>query len=209
MNYAEQSHIAATEAAAVALLAASHRDYLFRFAMKKVQDRDLADDLVQETLLAAMQAGAAFKGQSTYRVWLAGILKHKLLDTYRERRRYVSLGNDADEGTDTSEALDHANHAMNNALEDNLCACPQRSSALHQLLERVDGVLQTLPQGVAEVFIAKEINGETTEQLSARLGISADNVWVRVHRARKALLQRLSDSGALHGMRVGGRLVMT
>ena len=118
-------------------------------------------------------------------------------------------GNDADEGTDTSEALDHANHAMNNALEDNLCACPQRSSALHQLLERVDGVLQTLPQGVAEVFIAKEINGETTEQLSARLGISADNVWVRVHRARKALLQRLSDSGALHGMRVGGRLVMT
>jgi RNA polymerase sigma-70 factor, ECF subfamily len=184
-----------------------HRDYLFRFAMKKVRDPDVADDLVQDTLMAALQAKATadFKGQSTYRVWLVGILKHKILDSYRERSRYVSLSQD-DDG-------DEPNHADNRAasldeVDSRLASDPQRATAMNQLLARVDVAMRELPQGVAEVFIAKEIHGETTESLSQRLGISADNVWVRVHRARKALLQRLNAAGALEGMTHGRGLVM-
>ena len=75
-----------------------HRDYLFRFAMRRVGNPELADDLVQETMLAALQSraaqtpeNAAFGGRSTYRVWLAGILKHKMMDALREKHKFVPL----------------------------------------------------------------------------------------------------------------------
>lgn len=68
-----------------------HGDYLFGYAMARVQDRTLAEDMVQETLLAAIQARDRFQGDSTERTWLVGILKHKILDYLRRNQREIPV----------------------------------------------------------------------------------------------------------------------
>ena len=99
-----------SEVNALATEAATHRDYLYKFAMKKVGDADLADDLVQDTLLAALQSvdsKSAFAGRSLFRGWLTGILKHKIMDAYRDRYRFVSLTMEGDDG----EQKEHGEYA--------------------------------------------------------------------------------------------------
>ena len=70
-----------------------HGDYLFRFAMVKLRDEPSAEDAVQETLLAALQANKSFCGDSSERTWLVGILKHKIVDLIRKKVREPTLLN--------------------------------------------------------------------------------------------------------------------
>src|SRR3982751_3246840 len=65
----------------------THRRYLLRVAQLQLRDGDLAEDVVQETLLAALKARDGFTGKSTVKTWLTGILKHKIVDAIRARQR--------------------------------------------------------------------------------------------------------------------------
>src|SRR5688572_16980242 len=67
-----------------------HGDYLFGFAMKRIQNAEGAEDLVQETLLAALTAQRSFAARSAVRSWLIGILKHKIADHIRAKTRETS-----------------------------------------------------------------------------------------------------------------------
>ena len=191
---------------ALANEAATHRDYLFKFAMKKVGDADLADDLVQDTLLAAIQSvdsKSAFGGRSLFRGWLTGILKHKIMDAYRDRYRFVSLTLEGDDGEPMEPTEDHPMLRERDAAGQAACD-PQRAAELSQLLDHVNEAVAALPAGVAEVFMAREIEGESTASITERLGVTEQNIWVRVHRARKALQSRLLAVGAVDGLRSGG-----
>ncbi|TPW01176.1 MAG: RNA polymerase sigma-70 factor, ECF subfamily, partial [bacterium] len=64
-----------------------HGDYLFRCAMLRVRDRELAEEIVQDTFLAALQARGRFAGRSSERSWLVGIMKHKIVDQFRKTVR--------------------------------------------------------------------------------------------------------------------------
>ena len=74
-----------------ALWVDEHGDVLYRYALARVRKPEVAQDLVQETLLAAMRARDRFAGQSSVRSWLCGILKHKLCDYYRKLGRETSF----------------------------------------------------------------------------------------------------------------------
>ena len=78
-------------------------DCLFRFAMMRLRDETLAEDLVQETLLAAIQSLDKFAGGASERTWLISILKHKLIDYFRKNSKQIQL---TDEDTDLSD-FDH------------------------------------------------------------------------------------------------------
>src|SRR4051812_39127300 len=64
-----------------------HRGYLLRVATLQLRDPELAEDVVQETLLAAVQGSDGFSGRSSLKTWLTGILKHKIVDAIRKRSR--------------------------------------------------------------------------------------------------------------------------
>jgi len=66
---------------------AQHRDYLYRYALLHLRDASRADDVVQETLLAAVESPDRFSGRSSLRTWLTGILKHKIIDVFRKQAR--------------------------------------------------------------------------------------------------------------------------
>ena len=61
----------------------AHGDYLFNFAIGQLRDASVAEDLVQDTFLAAFKARDRFSGQSSERTWLVGILRHKICDHLR------------------------------------------------------------------------------------------------------------------------------
>src|SRR6185369_2161890 len=83
-----------------------HGDALFGFAALRVRDRAIAQDLVQETFLAALKGRQKFAGRSTERAWLFGILRNKLADYYRLKSREAHL-EDPDSGMPEEEGFFH------------------------------------------------------------------------------------------------------
>ena len=152
----------------------SHRAYLVRFAQRKLQDPALAEDVVHDVFEAVLRGRAAFAGASALRTWLTGVLKHKIVDLVRQRRATHSL----DEAVDEAETL---------ALE-----CPQprpdelaeQRERLRQTLQRIDA----LPSGLRDVVRLRVLNDQPADQVCQALQISEQNLFVRLHRARRHLL---------------------
>jgi RNA polymerase sigma-70 factor (ECF subfamily) len=152
----------------------SHRAYLVRFAQRKLQDPALAEDVVHDVFEAVLRGRAAFAGASALRTWLTGVLKHKIIDLVRQRRATQSLDDEADD----AETL---------ALE-----CPQprpdelaeQRERLRQTLQRIDA----LPSGLRDVVRLRVLNDQPAEQVCQALQISEQNLFVRLHRARRQLL---------------------
>lgn len=176
---------------AIAHPTAEHRAYLYNFAFKHVRDSHLADDLVQETLLAALQSANDYAARSTYRVWLIGILKHKILDAFRERGRHLCLEDEAGDNLLEHDPSSFSLHQIAGSLLPN----PQKAMEMQQLLQGVDQALHIMPKSISAVFYAREIEGESAQTVSRRFAISEANVWVRVHRARKAMQTFLTVVG--------------
>lgn len=67
-----------------------HGDYLYRFALARLRDQHQAQDVVQETFMAAIKSDT-FAGQSSPRTWLTGILKHKIIDLMRKSHQETNV----------------------------------------------------------------------------------------------------------------------
>lgn len=165
-----------------------HGDYLFKYAVVRLRDDTAAEDCVQETFLAALKAYENFQGRGSERTWLVGILKHKIIDHFRRVTREAPIGEDVEEGSDHAEFFDrndqwsghwHTEHAPSD-----WHATPE------QLVERADfwmvfsDCLSPLPQRTASAFTFREVDGLTSEEICELLSISANNLWVMLHRAR-------------------------
>src|SRR5262245_48628437 len=77
-----------------------HGDYLYRYALTRVRERSVAEDLLQETLLAAMGGFQEHEGRSSERTWLVGIMRHKIVDHFRRLARTAEFQLSSDEGFD-------------------------------------------------------------------------------------------------------------
>jgi RNA polymerase sigma-70 factor (ECF subfamily) len=156
----------------------SHRGYLVRFAQRKLHDPMRAEDVVHDVFEAVISGRASFAGRSALRSWLTAILKNKIVDLVRSRAVYDSL--DADCGDD---ADSHGVMAIEcpHAQPDELA---EQRQVLAATLERIDA----LPAGLRDVMHLRVIQDQPTEEVCAALAISEDNLFVRLHRARKQLL---------------------
>jgi RNA polymerase sigma-70 factor (ECF subfamily) len=168
-----------------------HGDALFRFAFMRLRDETLAEDMVQETLLSAIQSLQSYGGKSAERTWLTGILKHKIIDHYRKNSRQVQI---TDEDTDLSdvEYFFERPDAWNGHWAIPLRPVDPEQSP-DQVLERSEfwGVLNeclsALPARVANVFTLREMDGMSSDEICGVLSLSNSNFWVIMHRARMHL----------------------
>ena len=167
-----------------------HGDYLFSYALLRVKDTHLAEDLVQETLLAAITAKNTFSNQSTIRTWLIGILKHKLVDQFRRQGREVGIGDliDQDEGDNLDNFF-----RVNGRWIEKPDAFPNPESAFQQkeFWKVFQQCLTGLKPKQVEVFLAKEIHGMSNEEICKNFALSQTNVWVIMHRIRLSLIKCL------------------
>ena len=156
----------------------AHRDALVRFAQRRLLDPMLAEDVVHDVFEAVISGRAAFAGRSALRSWLTAILKHKIVDLVRQRAGLHSLDQGGGGGDDEGGVYD--------------IECPQpRPDEVAEQRERLARTLQrieALPSGLRDVMRLRVLQDQPTEQVCASLAISEENLFVRLHRARKQLL---------------------
>ena len=158
----------------------SHRSALVRFAKARLHDPMLAEDVVHDVFEAVLSGRAAFAGRAALRSWLTAILKHKIVDLVRERRAHYSLesmqDSDGDDDAHTPIAL--------------VCpqAGPQDLAEHRQQLQTVLTRIQALPEGLRRVMELRVLQDLSSQDVCAALTISEENLFVRLHRARKQLL---------------------
>jgi RNA polymerase sigma-70 factor, ECF subfamily len=177
----------------------SHRVYLLRFALAKLRDRELAEDAVQETLLAALSSAESYAGQASLRTWLTGILKFKIIDCQRrlssDRARYAQASDeDIEKLADTEwfePFFDHTGHWRTRFGE---WALPDAALEQKELFETFERCMEKLPPAAARIFFRREILGEETEEICKAEGISPANCWVILHRARVSLRECLQHN---------------
>jgi len=170
-----------------------HGDYLYRYALLQLRDSAAAEDAVQETLLAALSAWSRFAGQSSVRTWLTGILKHKILDTFRSQAREPLMESLHRDGEDDLDALDRLLFDRTDHWVDppHAWGNPEASLEQQRFWEALQRCLEELPPQLAAAFNLRELAGMETNEICKELNITATNCWVMLHRARVGLQQCL------------------
>ena len=165
-----------------------HGDALYRYAQQRVRNPDVAEDLVQETLLAALASREGFAGRSAERTWLIGILKHKLVDHLRISIRQQPLTELQSEGD--LDPFDKNGRWKMRVLK---WQCdPHETVEKAEFQKVLARCLSKLPPRIAQVFWLHEAESMSSKELCKELEISPTNVWTILHRARLRLQRCLS-----------------
>lgn len=173
-----------------------HGDALYRFALLRTGDPDTAEDLVQDTLLAAWRKHYSYRGDASERTWLTGILRHKIADW----RRSAPGSLDGDAGGGIEEALFRVDGAWRTAPGSWGADEPVSDAQAEAFMEAVTGCLGQLSPNQRSSFVLRELDDVGTGEASRQLGVSPGHLYVLLHRARLALRRCLE----LHWFGGGG-----
>lgn len=171
----------------------NHGDTLYRYARGRVGRQDVAEDLVQETLLAAWQARSSFRGQAQERTWLIGILRHKLVDYFRQTVREenhigsASLPDTAESEGDEIETLyfgedGHWREKLHRWDEDPLKNL--QVEAFRRVLLQCATDLNKSQREVFQLCLLGELDAAEVSEI---MGIKRNYLHVLLHRTRLAL----------------------
>src|SRR5262245_46716728 len=170
---------------------ASHRQHLYRYALKELRDPVAAADAVQETFTAALTGQCRFEGRSGTRTWLIGILKHKSLDEYRHRARAPRALAGVDAEGDPG-AFDPGQLEAGAAGESTAAGFePEYATARKRFWGAFDEHLGRMPRQMARAFTMHAIDGRDSDEVCEALGITPGNLWVLLHRARNKLREAI------------------
>lgn len=163
------------------------RQRLLRRARVAVHDPSLAEDLVQDTLVAALEQRVRFRRDASPVTWMTAILKNKIADWYRsaKRKRTVQLVDEADQHANPDlAAVDGAAQHIEVIAD---AQQPDGRAERRQMMGVLDRCLSRLPRQTGRVFMMREWLGFETAEICQRLGITAENCRVILHRARAGL----------------------
>ncbi len=163
------------------------RQRLLRHARFAVHDDSLAEDLVQDTLIAVMEQHSRRRGESSLVTWSVAILKNKVADWYRSpvRRRMVQFKSDDDSIGEAIDALYDADGAYADPVP--AWQQPDNRTEQRQMMTVLERCVSCLPRQTGRVFMMREWLGFETAEICERLGVSAENCRTILHRARMAL----------------------
>ena len=163
-----------------------YSDGMFRFAMLRVNDEEHAEDIVQNTFLAALKAKESFAGLSSEKTWLFGILKNKIMDHYREKKKNQKYGLSLEDYHDPC-ASDFDGKGHWQSFSFHWGVDPEKAVADKELLQVFSGCMNTLSPKLRELYVLREIEDLDSETLCSELEITPSNLWVMLHRARNQL----------------------
>lgn len=165
----------------------NYADYLYSYACTRIDDKELARDLVQETFLAALESWKKFDGRSSEKTWLTSILKNKIFDVYRKKSTASNKQPMSLNGSDTDEFFENSGHWKEGRYPESFGI--EEPVAMED--KEFDGILRScmekLPPLWKSVFTMKHIDEETSETICARLELTTSNFWVISHRAKVSL----------------------
>lgn len=171
----------------------AYGNYLYNFAIMRVYNSEVAEDLVQDTFYSAVKAKESFLGNSSEKTWLTSILKRKIIDYYRKNSRNKE-----------DNILDNPDHFQKEGIlkghwEDN--SLPEDwQYPENQILENtefykvVKKCLSKIPSKIAATFTLKEFEDYSTEEICKELNITPSNLWVMIHRTKVQLRDCIEKS---------------
>lgn len=164
-----------------------YADYLFNYTIVRVNDRELANDIVSETFLAGLNSMKNFKGDASERTWLVSILKRKIIDHYRKMNSSKGQAEVKMNFPGAEEEGDWLEERVADLSD--MTAEDQMENA--ELGLAILECLDQLNEKQAAIFKKKTIDGIDTEDICKEFDISPSNLWVIIHRARTALAKCL------------------
>lgn len=170
-----------------------HHGALIRMAMGHVADREVAEEVVQDTWMAVIEGLNRFEGRSSLRTWIFGILIHKAKDRgVREKRHttfsaFESCDDDHEETIDPSRFHQSGEWAGHWAFPPQPWddQTPEKLLASRQAVEAMQRAIEALPTTLREVLILRDVEGVDAKEVCELLSITETNLYVRLHRARE------------------------
>lgn len=159
-----------------------YADYLFKYAIARLNDEEIAKDLVQETFFSALKGLDKFAGKSSEKTWLTSILKHKIIDIYRKdyvRNTNLIAEDEYFNAEDGHWKTNRAPQLLGIEQQD-----PLNNKEFNQTLQLC---FKKLPALWATVFTMKHVDDEPTETILLSMNISSSNFWVIIHRTKLSL----------------------
>ena len=168
--------VRAGDVAAFDMLVRKYERQVFRIAQHITQNREDAEDVMQDAFLKAYEKLDQFQGNSKFYTWLVRIAVNESLMRLRRRRtgKMVSI----DEDVETEEG--------------SVPPDPEQNYTQSELAEILRKTIQGLPPGFRVVFALRDVEGLSTEETAETLGLSIPAVKSRLLRARLQLRERLS-----------------
>ena len=160
-------------------------DYLFRFALSRLPDSAVAEDLVQETFLAALHARENFKGRSSVTTWLTGILKHKIIDHFRKESREQPVEDVEPFAASLDDLFDEKGKWKIGPSK--WTVSPLELYEQKEFWRILALCLSELSDRLARIFTLRELEELSTKEICKVFDISATNCWVMLYRARMLL----------------------
>ena len=166
-----------------------YSDYLFNYTIARVNDRELANDLVSETFLAGLKSMKNFKGEASERTWLISILKRKIIDHYRRKNSTKAKA---------EIKFTYPDQQDGNRLEEQIADLSGRTAQQimenEELGQAIIDCLSQLNERQAAIFKMKTLENTDTQTVCNEFGITASNLWVIIHRTRSALADCLEKN---------------
>lgn len=180
---------------------ADYGDLLYRHALLRIRDPHAAEDLVQETLLAALEGISRFRRDSSLKTWLFGILTHKVADHFRKLSRERPLEQEVMELMTSAEEDEGARETMFSAPNVGWGSDPEHILERKAFQEKLMECVSHLKKTTFKVFTLREFEGMSTEEICNVMRITPTNLRVILHRAREQICKCLEinwfkDEGA-------------
>ncbi|MCA9231295.1 MAG: sigma-70 family RNA polymerase sigma factor [Planctomycetales bacterium] len=167
-------------------------DMLLSYALSRIRQREIAEDLVQETFLVAWKTRKDFAGRSLFSTWLVSILRHKIADHFRRESGRAAQSLDSWEDWQEAQPPFTKRGKWSRAPKA-WSAAPDELAENREFWRTVAGCLGEMPAHLAYVFRLRELKSAKTKDICTLLDISSSNVSVRLHRARLLLRKCLED----------------
>jgi RNA polymerase sigma-70 factor (ECF subfamily) len=173
----------AGDRAEFARLVEAYSGFIYRLALKLLQDPQDAEDVLQETFLKAHRNLAGFDGRSSLSTWLYRIATNEALMIIRRRTApAISIEEPLDSGAEEQEPLQILDW----------CCAPEAELMSSEARRMLDQAIDELPGSLKVVFVLRDIEGLSTLETSQVLNLSETAVKTRLSRARLRLREKLT-----------------
>ncbi len=163
---------------------------LYRHALGKVNEPEVAEELVQQTFLAALESHHRYQRDSSAKHWLMGILRHKILDYFRQLYAEKPF-QEFDDKLYSEKTVDSSGKVTPRSIPN-----PLQMFESEELKRILKHCIEALPERMRFVYLQREMEGDSTQWICENLGISENNFHVIMHRCRRLL----KDCFVKHGI---------
>lgn len=170
----------------------AYGEYLYRYALSRLYDEAAAQDVVQETFLAAVRGADRFSGKSSEKTWLVGILKHKIVDHIRKNSRERSYEDVTQAEGRVDDYLDRKGAWRSGDIDWRIN--PRKAFEQQEFWMVFERCLGRLQDRLRTVFTLRELEGRTASEICEELNITSTNLWVMLYRARAKLKSCLEEN---------------